>query len=148
MNFLEIFRDKNTKKIRPLKEEIYQFLIGYELSIILNIRGFSTKVIYESMAFDKKRNDILLVTEGFIQDIVIETKLSNNNDILNEKNIKSYIKDTLEKYKERFNSPKILFVIINQSLTIKTCQQKIDLINKNNVQFIDTIPIYLENYFK
>ena len=148
MNFLEIFRDKNTKKIRPLKEEVYQFLIGYELSRILNIRGFSTKVIYESMAFDKKRNDIQLVTEGFIQDIVIETKLSNNNDILNEKNIKSYIKDTLEKYKERFNSPKILFVIINQSLTIKTCQQKIDLINKNNVQFIDTIPIYLENYFK
>ena len=148
MNFLEIFRDKNTKKIRPLKEEVYQFLIGYELSRILNIRGFSTKVIYESMAFDKKRNDIQLVTEGFIQDIVIETKLSNNDDISNEKNIKSYIKDTLEKYKERFNSPKILFVIINQSLTIKTCQQKIDLINKNNVQFIDTIPIYLENYFK
>ena len=28
------------------------------------------------------------MTEGFIQDIVIETKLSNNNDILNEKDPK------------------------------------------------------------
>ena len=148
INFLEIFRDKNTKKIKPLKEEVYQFLIGYELSRILNIRGFSTKVIYESTAFDKKRNDIQLVTEGFIQDIVIETKLSNNRDISNEENIKSYIKNTLGKYKERFNSPKILFVIINQNLTIKTFQQKIEWINKNGVQFIDTIPIYLEKYFR
>ncbi|MBD8922852.1 hypothetical protein EGR52_05440, partial [bacterium] len=103
---------------------------------------------YESTAPDKKRNDIQLVTEGFIQDIVIETKLSNNNDILNEKNIKAYIKNTLEKYKERFNSPRILFVIINQKLAIKTCQQKIDWINKNGIQFIDTVPIYLEKYFK
>lgn len=148
IQFFEIFKDKNTKKIRPLREEIYQFLIGYELSRILNIRGFSTKVIYESTAPDKKRNDIQLVTEGFIQDIVIETKLSNNNDILNEKNIKAYIKNTLEKYKERFNSPRILFVIINQKLTIKTCQQKIDWINRNGIQFIDTVPIYLEKYFK
>lgn len=88
------------------------------------------------------------MTEGFIEDIVIETKLSNNRDISNEENIKSYIKNTLGKYKERFNSPEILFVIINQNLTIKTFQQKIDWINKNGVQFIDTIPIYLEKYFR
>ena len=86
--------------------------------------------------------------ETWRKELIEQYKDTRVKLILNEKNIKSYIKDTLEKYKERFNSPKILFVIINQSLTIKTCQQKIDLINKNNVQFIDTIPIYLENYFK
>lgn len=148
MQFLEIFRDKKTKKIRKLKEETYQFLIGYELSRILNIRGFSTKVIFESTAFDKKRNDIQLVTEGFIQDIVIETKLFNNHDISNENSIKLYIKNTLEKYRERFNSPKILFVIINQNSRMETCQQKINWINKNSNQIIDIIPINLEKYFK
>ena len=148
MQFLEIFRDKNTKKINPLKEETYQFLIGYELTRILNNRGFSTKVVYESTAFDKKRNDIQLVTEGFIQDIVIETKLSNNRDISNEESIKTYIKETLKKYTERFNSPKILFVIINQSLTPDTFQKRISTITKNSNNIVDAIPIQLGNYFK
>ena len=148
MHLFEIFRDKDTKKIRPLREETYQFFIGYELTRILNNKGFSTKVVYESTAFDKKRNDIQVVTEGFIQDIVIETKLSTNDDISSENSIKSYIKDTLEKYVERFNSPKILFVIINQKLSINSLQKRIDLITKNGNNIVDTIPINLKEYFK
>ena len=65
-------------------------LIGYELNRILTIEGFNTKVTYESTGFDKKRSDIQLISEGFIQDIVIETKLIENNDIGNEEKIKQY----------------------------------------------------------
>ena len=148
MRFLEIFRDKNTKKINPLLEETYQFLIGYELNRILILEGYNTKTIYESTAYDKKRNDIQLITEGFIQDIVIETKLSNNSDISNEENIKSYINTKLEDYRREFNVPKILFVIINQKLLYETCQKKIDLINKNSNDKIDTILIDLKEGFK
>lgn len=147
MKFLEIFRDKDTKKIKPLREETYQFLIGYELNRILNFKGFSTKVIFEPMGIDKKRSDIQLVTEGFIQNIVIETKLSNNSDISNEDSIKSYINNTLQKYSSRFNSPKILFVIINQEHGIKTVNKKIDLINKSNTNLIDVILIDLKDSF-
>lgn len=147
MKFLEIFRDKGTKKIKPLREETYQFLIGYELNRILNFKGFSTKVIFESMGIDKKRSDIQLVTEGFIQNIVIETKLSNNSDISNEDSIKSYINNTLQKYSSRFNSPKILFVIINQNYEIKTINKKIDLINKSKTNLVDVILIDLKDSF-
>ena len=147
MKFLEIFRDKDTKKIKPLREETYQFLIGYELNRILNFKGFSTKVIFEPMGIDKKRSDIQLVTEGFIQNIVIETKLSSNSDISNEDSIKSYINNTLQKYSNRFNSPKILFVIINQNYEIKTVNKKIDLINKSNTNLIDVILIDLKDSF-
>lgn len=147
MKFLEIFRDKDTKKIKPLREETYQFLIGYELNRILNFKGFSTKVIFEPMGIDKKRSDIQLVTEGFIQNIVIETKLSSNSDISNEDSIKSYINNTLQKYSNRFNSPKILFVIINQNYEIKTANKKIDLINKSNTNLIDVILIDLKDSF-
>ena len=147
MKFLEIFRDKDTKKIKTLREETYQFLIGYELNRILNFKGFSTKVIFEPMGIDKKRSDIQLVTEGFIQNIVIETKLSNNSDISNEDSIKSYINNTLQKYSSRFNSPKILFVIINQEHGIKTVNKKIDLINKSNTNLVDVILIDLKDSF-
>ena len=99
------------------------------------------------MGIDKKRSDIQLVTEGFIQNIVIETKLSNNSDISNEDSIKSYINNTLQKYSSRFNSPKILFVIINQEHGIKTVNKKIDLINKSNTNLIDVILIDLKDYF-
>lgn len=148
MRFLEIFRDKNTKKINPLLEETYQFLIGYELNRILTLEGYSTKTIYESTAYDKKRNDIQLITEGFIQDIVIETKLSNNSDISNEENIKNYINTKLENYRREFNVPKILFVIINQKLLYETCKKKIDLINENSNGVVDTILIDLKEEFK
>lgn len=148
MNFLHIFRNKKSNKINPLLEETYQHLIGYELSRLLVIKGFSTKVIYESESYDKKRSDIQVVTEGFIENIIIETKLTTNNDISNEYNIKSYINNTLKIYSERFNAPKILFVLINQKYTIDTCKKKIDLINKNNNGFIDTILIDLRDYFR
>lgn len=147
MKFLEVFRDKDTKKIKLLREETYQFLIGYELNRILNFKGFSTKVIFEPMGIDKKRSDIQLVTEGFIQNIVIETKLSSNSDISNEDSIKSYINNILQKYSNRFNSPKILFVIINQNYEIKTVNKKIDLINKSNTNLVDVILIDLKDSF-
>lgn len=148
MKFLEIFKDKETSKIRPLREETYQFLIGYELTRILIMKGFFTKVVYESTAFDKKRSDIQLISEGFINNIVIETKLASNSDLSNEDSIKLYIKNTLDKYKERFNSPKILFVIINQNLREETCKKKIDLINRYSNQIVDTVFINLKNEFK
>lgn len=148
MGFLEMFRDKKTLELYPLKEEIYQFIIGYELSRILNMRGFSTKVVFETTAYDKKRGDIQLVSEGFIENIIIETKLTNNSDILNETSIKEYINNTLEIYKNRFHSPKILFVLINQTLQEKTYQNKVKLINKNNDGFVTTIVINLKKYFK
>lgn len=147
MNFFEIFKDKKTKKIKPLNEETYQFLIGYELSRKMIFKNFSTEIIYESMSMDKKRSDIQLITEGFIKNIVIETKLSNNPDISNKGNVKSYVSNTLKKYSKSFKSPRILFIIINQQLQSKNFAQKIDMINNNIDNFVDVIPIDLKRYF-
>ena len=147
MNFFELFRNKDGE-LNKLNEQTFQFLIGYELNRILTIEGFNTKVTYESTGFDKKRSDIQLISEGFIQDIVIETKLIENNDIGNEEKIKQYINNTLNKYKSEFNSPKILFVIINQKSCINTCNKKIELINKNNEDFVVPILIDLKSIFK
>lgn len=145
MKFFEIFKDKKTKKIKPLNEEIYQFLIGYELSRKMIFKNFSTEVIYESMSMDKKRSDIQLITEGFIKNIVIETKLSNNSDISNKDNVKSYVNNTLKNYSNSFNSPRILFIIINQKY--KNFAQKMEMINNNVDDFVDVIPIDLVSYF-
>ncbi|MCI6265349.1 MAG: hypothetical protein MR598_00700 [Erysipelotrichaceae bacterium] len=147
MNFFELFKNKDGE-LNKLNEQTFQFLIGYELNRILTIEGFNTKVTYESTGFDKKRSDIQLISEGFIQDIVIETKLIENNDIGNEEKIKQYINNTLNKYKSEFNSPKILFVIINQKSGINTCNKKIELINKNNEDFVVPILIDLKSIFK
>ena len=147
MNFFEIFRDNKEGKLNRLNEQTFQFLIGYELNRILNIEGFNTKIIYESTGFDKKRNDIQLVSEGFIQNIVIETKLTENHDISNEDKIKKYINDTLKKYKLDFNSPKILFVLINQTRSYNNCINKIKLINNNNEDFVLPILIDLKSIF-
>ncbi len=147
MNFFEIFRNNKEGKLNRLNEQTFQFLIGYELNRILNREGFNTKVIYESTGFDKKRNDIQLVSEGFIQNIVIETKLTENHDISNEDKIKEYINDTLKKYKLEFNSPKILFVLINQTRSYKNCINKIKLINNNNEDFVLPILIDLKSIF-
>ena len=89
-----------------------------------------------------------MISEGFIQDIVIETKLIENNDIGNEEKIKKYINNTLNKYKLEFNSPKILFVIINQKNSVNTCNKKMKLINKNNEDFVVPILIDLKDIFK
>lgn len=147
INFFELFRNKDGE-LNKLNEQTFQFLIGYELNRILTIEGFNTKVVYESTGIDKKRSDIQLISEGFIQDIVIETKLIENNDIGNEEKIKRYINNTLNKYKSEFNSPKILFVIINQKSSINTCNKKMKLINKNNEDFVVPILIDLKSIFK
>ncbi len=147
MNFFELFRNKDGK-LNKLNEQTFQFLIGYELNRILTIKGFNTEVIYESTGFDKKRSDIQLISEGFIQNIVIETKLIENDDIGNEDKIKQYINKTLSKYKAEFNSPKILFVIINQTRSLNNCNKKLKLINKNNEDFVQPILIDLKSIFE
>lgn len=146
MDFFELFRIKKGQ-LNKLNEQTFQFLIGYELSRILKIEGFNTEVIYESTGFDKKRNDIQLVSEGFIQNIVIETKLTENADISNEENIKQYINTTLRKYMLEFNSPKILFVLINQTKSYNNCEKKIKIINNNNEDFVLPILIDLKSIF-
>lgn len=147
MNFFELFRNKDGK-LNKLNEQTFQFLIGYELNRILASEGFNTKVVYESTGFDKKRSDIQLISEGFIQDIVIETKLIENDDIGNEDKIKQYINNTLNKYRLEFNSPKILFVIINQTRTLNNCNKKLKLINENNQDFVQPILIDLKSVFE
>ena len=146
MNFFELFRNKEGQ-LNKLNEQTFQFLIGYELNRILKSEGFNTEVIYESTGFDKKRSDIQLVSEGFIQNIVIETKLTENNDISNEDKIKQYINTTLRKYMQEFNSPKILFVLINQTQRPDTCNNKIKLINNNNDDFVLPVLIDLKSIF-
>ena len=88
-----------------------------------------------------------MVSEGFIQNIVIETKLTENNDISNEDKIKQYINTTLRKYMQEFNSPKILFVLINQTQRPDTCNNKIKLINNNNDDFVLPVLIDLKSIF-
>lgn len=146
MNFFEIFRKKG-EKMRTVNEQVFQFLIGYELQRILFLKGFKTKVVYESTGYDKKRSDIQLLTEGFIQNIIIETKLMENSDISNEENIKKYIQDTLKGYALKFNSKKILFVIINQTKTLKTCEKKMNEIRSNSNDFVTPILIDLKEIF-
>lgn len=146
MKFLEIFKDKENQQLL-LKEETYQFLIGYELKRILDQKGFNSKIIFEATGFDKKRSDILIICEGFIQNIVIETKLANNSD-LNENNIKNYINDKLEDYKKEFESPKLLFVIINQKNTDTFCKNIIERIKNINNSSITPILINFREYFK
>lgn len=89
MKFFEIFKTRK-KDYLPLKEETYQFLLGYELERILAQKGFNTKIIFEAAAFDKKRCDILIICNGFIQNIVIETKLTTNNDLSRKKSSNLY----------------------------------------------------------
>ena len=147
MNFFELFRNKDGE-LNKLNEQTFQFLIGYELNRTLTIKGFNTEVVYESTGFDKKRSDIQLISEGFIQNIVIETKLIENDDIGNEDKIKQYINKTLSKYKAEFNSPKILFVIINQTRSLNNCNKKVKLINKNNKDFVQPVLIDLKTIFE
>lgn len=148
MKFFEIFKDEKKDKIKTLKEETYQYLIGYELERTLIMKGYNTISVYESAGFDKKRCDIQLISEGFIQNIVIETKLTNNSGIGNEMKIKEYVETTLNTYKQEFNSPKILFVLINQTLQEKTCAKRITDINNNSDSSITPILIDLKEYFK
>lgn len=147
MNFFELFRNKDGE-LNKLNEQTFQFLIGYELNRTLTIKGFNTEVVYESTGFDKKRSDIQLISEGFIQNIVIETKLIENDDIGNEDKIKQYINKTLSKYKAEFNSSKILFVIINQTRSLNNCNKKVKLINKNNKDFVQPVLIDLKSIFE
>lgn len=147
MNFFELFRNKDGE-LNKLNEQTFQFLIGYELNRTLTIKGFNTEVVYESTGFDKKRSDIQLISEGFIQNIVIETKLIENDDIDNEDKIKQYINKTLSKYKAEFNSSKILFVIINQTRSLNNCNKKVKLINKNNKDFVQPVLIDLKSIFE
>lgn len=148
MNLFEIFKDKKSKKLNTLNEQTFQYLIGYELSRILTINGFSTEVVFETTGYDKKRGDIQLISEGFINNIIIETKLVNNSDLGSENRIKQYIKTTLNTYRLEFNSPKILFVIINQKNTSKMCENKIEIINKHNENFVVPVLINLNSIFK
>ena len=145
MKFLEIFKDKKNQQLL-LKEETYQFLIGYELKRILDQKGFNAKIIFEATGFDKKRSDILIICDGFIQNIVIETKLANNPD-LKERNINTYINNKLENYKKEFESPKLLFVIINQTNCNTFCHTIIDRINSVNNSSITPILINFKEYF-
>lgn len=145
IDFIEIFRNEKNK-INYLKESIYQFFIGYELSRMLMLEGFKTKVVYETTSPNKKRGDIQLITEGFVNDIIIETKLTNNDDLLPSK-IENYVNNTLSKYKVNFNSPKILFVIINQEQTSKTAKAKVEKVREHNEGFVYPILIDLKELF-
>lgn len=145
MDFIEIFRIED-KSINFLKESVYQFFIGYELSRMLMLEGFKTKVVYETTSPNKKRGDIQLITEGFVNDIIIETKLSNNPDLSLTK-IEEYLNNTLDKYRQNFNSPKILFVVINQEQTTKTAKEKIERIKTYDEGFVYPVLIDLKDLF-
>ena len=145
IDFIEIFRNEKNK-INYLKESIYQFFIGYELSRMLMLEGFKTKVVYETTSPNKKRGDIQLITEGFVNDIIIETKLTNNKD-LSPAQIERYVNDTLSKYKLNFNSPKILFVIINQELKSQTAKAKVEKVREHNNGFLYPVLIDLKELF-
>ena len=48
---------------------------------------------------------------------------------------------------QEFNSPKILFVLINQTQRPDTCNNKIKLINNNNDDFVLPVLIDLKSIF-
>lgn len=146
IKLFEIFRIKNNK-IQKLNEQTFQFFIGYELKRLLNFEGYKVKIDFESTGFDKKRNDIQIASEGFIQNIVIETKLLTNPDIGSASNTNNYINTILKGYSQKFNSPKILFVIINQNSSEETCKKRMKYIADTNSEFVFPILIDLKDIF-
>ena len=150
MRLFDIFKDETTegkKVVRTLKEQTYQLLIGYELERIMNLSGYNVKVNFETMGYDKKRGDIQIISEGFINDIILETKLVDNNDISNKDKTKEYVQNKLKSYSEQFNSPKILFVLINQKNTKKLCEDRIKYIEEANNEFVVPLLIDLKDEF-
>ena len=78
---------------------------------------------------------------------MIETKLLTNPDIGSASNTNNYINTILKGYSQKFNSPKILFVIINQNSTEETCKKRMKYIADTNSEFVFPILIDLKDIF-
>ena len=113
---------------------------GYFITISLKkqalLDGFKNNKVKD---FDAKKRtkfviQILIKTAG-----VYQKELSYIN---------TYINNKLEDYKKEFESPKLLFVIINQTNNNTFCQSIIDRINNVNNSSITPILINFREYFK
>ena len=139
MRFFDVLKIKNQKM--HILEETYQYIIGNELRLIMNTEGHNTNVIFEAQSNNKKRSDILLISEGFIDNIVLEVKLSDNSNDMAPSKIPVYM-TKLKEYSDIYSSPKIIYVIVNQVYSEATLKKRENLILESNDGFL--VPIFLD----
>lgn len=105
-----------SRKINGDGRQEYEKLIHKTLKTqvenVLLKRGFQVKVLRESQLLDDKRTD-LLVWYGFAGPIVVEVKLTSNNDIQGTKVGESESYTSMDRYMQGYGAAHGIFMVID-----------------------------------
>jgi hypothetical protein len=109
-----ITAEKIYKSRKQEYEKLVQKTIKAQIENILLKRGFQVEVLREPELYDEKRIDFL-VRYGFAGPVIVEIKLTSNNDIRGRKIEKSPSYKSMRRYMDGFGAAYGMFLVLDNT---------------------------------